>query len=182
MESLLRGDEGAHRDFAALYVPRVRGACLKQIGFSHSIDDLVQETLTRGLAGLQQLKERHQLGAWLSSIARRVCIDHIRLKVKEKEHLPDLTLHTRRAGSMEFAVAEAGGETGEGERLESLKAQINGLPEELREVLVLKYYRDMNYEQMALELSMSVATVNARLTQARKLLRDRMTRESLHDA
>ena len=168
--SLLNGDEQAHAIFIDRHLSRIRGVCLMQVGFCDAIDDLVQDTVMRGLSGLRTLRNRRQLGAWLSSIARRVCIDHVRNLVKERARLPDIAQSVIKPGDLEG-----------NERLSRLMDEINNLPEELREVLVLKYYRDMSYEQMAESLSVSVATVNARLTHSRQILRERVSREVAHD-
>ena len=51
---------------------------------------------------------------------------------------------------------------------------VEKLPEPLREALMLYYYEDCTYQQLAKTLGVSAATVNARLTQARQLLRERL--------
>ncbi len=53
--------------------------------------------------------------------------------------------------------------------------EVEALPEECRQVIMLYYYQDITYRQIANLLGVSPATVNARLTRARALLRDRLT-------
>ncbi len=48
------------------------------------------------------------------------------------------------------------------------------LPEELREVLLVYYYEDVTYQELAEMLGVSSATVNARLTKARAMLREKL--------
>ena len=56
------------------------------------------------------------------------------------------------------------------------------LPEQYRETLMLYYYDDVTYEELAATLGVSAATINARLTKARAMLRERMasTAEAHH--
>ena len=57
---------------------------------------------------------------------------------------------------------------------EELHLAISALPEECREVLLLYYYDDVTYQDLAEMLQVSSATINARLTRARTLLRERL--------
>ena len=52
--------------------------------------------------------------------------------------------------------------------------QVAALPEDLREVLLLYYYQDVTYRELAETLGVSSATVNARLTKARAMLREKL--------
>ncbi len=55
-----------------------------------------------------------------------------------------------------------------------LLAEVEALPEECRKVIMLYYYEDVTYRDVARILGVSPATVNARLTRARALLRVRL--------
>ena len=52
-------------------------------------------------------------------------------------------------------------------------AEVESLPEVYREVIMLYYYQDVTYQDLAETLGVSAATINARLTKARALLRRR---------
>jgi RNA polymerase sigma-70 factor (ECF subfamily) len=51
---------------------------------------------------------------------------------------------------------------------------VAGLPEDCREVLLLYYQGDVTYRELGEMLEVSPATINARLTRARMLLRERL--------
>ena len=53
-------------------------------------------------------------------------------------------------------------------------AAVEALPEDYREVLLLYYYEDVTYRDLAETLGVSPATINARLTKARAMLRERL--------
>ncbi len=53
-------------------------------------------------------------------------------------------------------------------------AEVEALPENQREALMLFYYGEMTYQEMAELLGVSTATINARLTEARAILRKRL--------
>jgi RNA polymerase sigma factor (sigma-70 family) len=60
------------------------------------------------------------------------------------------------------------------DELKKLMAEVGALPESHREALMLFYYGEMTYQEMAELLGVSTATINARLTEARTLLRKRL--------
>ena len=63
------------------------------------------------------------------------------------------------------------------ERAEQLKREVEALPQTYREILMLYYYQDCTYRDLAEALGVSPATINARLTKARAMLRSRMMAE-----
>ena len=65
------------------------------------------------------------------------------------------------------------------EQAERLTREVERLPHPLREVLMLYYYQDAGctYAELAELLGVSAATINARLTRARQMLRARMMAE-----
>src|SRR5437773_774954 len=56
-----------------------------------------------------------------------------------------------------------------------LLAEVEALPEDYRRVVMLYYYEDLTYRDLAQLLGVSTATINARLTKARALLRERLS-------
>jgi RNA polymerase sigma-70 factor (ECF subfamily) len=64
----------------------------------------------------------------------------------------------------------------EAEHRHRLLAAIDELPVAYREVLLLYYYDDVTYQQLADMLSVSRATINLRLSKARAMLRNALSR------
>jgi RNA polymerase sigma-70 factor (ECF subfamily) len=60
------------------------------------------------------------------------------------------------------------------EEVQRLMAEVEALPEEYRTVLMIYYYQDVTYKDLARMLDVSTATINARLTRARSMLRARL--------
>ncbi|HVX10839.1 MAG TPA: RNA polymerase sigma factor [Pirellulales bacterium] len=169
----LAGDRSAYEELVRRWSARILAFCHAKVGTSHAAEDLAQEALLRGYRGLPTLSNPEQFGSWLHGIALRTCLDWL----KRKEN-----------GQVGFGAI---GATQEGvpapddlpldrlardEQLRTLLAEVEALPDECREVIMLYYYQDVTYQQIADALGVSAATVNARLTKARKLLRQRMTR------
>jgi RNA polymerase sigma-70 factor (ECF subfamily) len=170
------GRTEAYTELVRRWAARITALCHARAGRAHVADDLAQDTLLRGFRSLHTLHDPERFGPWLCGIALRICLDWLKAKKNQQvpfsvlgdEHPSDEFLHDPResvATRMER----------DDERRE-LMAAIEALPEDLRRVVMLYYYEDVTYREVAELLGVSIATVNARLTKARALLRERLTR------
>jgi RNA polymerase sigma-70 factor (ECF subfamily) len=141
-------------------------------------EDLAQEALLRGYAGLRTLSEPEKFGSWLHGIAIRACLDW--LKAKERTQVTFSDLGAGGSGSAEAAFAgpdpaSPSSRIEKEDDVRQLLAEVEALPEEYRTVIMLYYYDDVTYRDIAGMLGVSAATVNLRLTKARALLRRRLS-------
>jgi RNA polymerase sigma-70 factor (ECF subfamily) len=170
----LGGQRAAYAELARRHAAPVLAVCHARIRCWHAAEDLAQETLLRGLQALPSLTDRDRFGAWLRGIAQRVCLDW--LKSKQSAQVPFSSLRDGQppdellAGKSQSAVREVD----HSEDLQKLMACVYELDEDCREVLLLYYYQDVTYADLAELLGVSPATINARLTKARATLRDRL--------
>lgn len=161
---VVAGDTAAYGELARRWFCRILALCQSRV-FSTDAEDLAQETLLRGYVNLSTLADPELFGPWVRRIAANICTDW------RRSHLGQ-----RRATDcpLELAAApDAGSPMGEDERT-IIVGQIGLIPEELREVILLRYYADLTYDEMASWLEVSRATVNERLAKARALLRIRL--------
>ena len=103
------------------------------------------------------------MGGWLRSIARNVCVDIIRRN----------TVRQTTANRVELLPdkSNAPDSTDQAQQLTALIAQ---LPEPLREVVLLHYFDQKTYDEMAEWLGVARSTVNDRLSRARNMLKNMM--------
>jgi RNA polymerase sigma-70 factor (ECF subfamily) len=168
------GRTEAYEDLVRRWAARITALCHARLKRAHLADELAQETLLRGFRALDSLTDPERFGAWLCGIALRACLDYLKAKqnaqvpfsVLGAEYNPDESLRGRQQGG------EADVERDEERRL--ILAEVEALPEEYRTVVMLYYYHDFTYRDLAKLLGVSSATVNARLTKARALLRTRL--------
>jgi RNA polymerase sigma factor (sigma-70 family) len=144
------------------------------VGCPHTAEDLAQETLLRGFRALATLKAPERLGPWLRGIAQRVCLDWH--KSKQNSQVPFSSLADSTAADGLLSDSNTANRAEQNDDLRALMADVEALPAEQRETLLLYYYHDFTYRQLADLLEVSPATVNARLTKARAALRWRLTR------
>jgi RNA polymerase sigma-70 factor (ECF subfamily) len=170
----LAGQTQAYEELVRRWAGRVTALCHARVGRAGAAEDMAQETLLRGFRSLRSLADPDKFGPWLSGIAVRACLDW--LKAKERTQVPFSVLS--RDGDTEAVLgnrAEVDGDAvGQADEVKHLLAEVERLPEECREVIMLYYYDDVTYRDLAQLLGVSPATINARLTRARSLLRERL--------
>ena len=171
----LSGAASAYDTLVRRWAARVVGVCHARVGRAAAAEDLAQETLLRGLRALPTLAEPEKFGPWLCGIASRTCLDW--LKRAERS---EVSLAAASGGSEDGAArfAATGGDAAKdferADDIDRLMREVERLPEALREALMLYYYEDCTYQELAERLGVSAATINARLTQARMTLRARL--------
>ena len=174
-ELVERARNGRSEAFAELvrrWAGRVVALCCARAGSSQA-EDLAQETLLRAWKNLSELREPAKFGSWLLGTSARLCLDWRRAKARTETPLSSFE-RDGAAGQWADPGAADPAEYAEETPADQLRAEIAKLPEECREVLHLYYGEPTTYEAIAAMLGVSAATVNARLTKARKMLRQAM--------
>ncbi|MFO1054044.1 MAG: sigma-70 family RNA polymerase sigma factor [Planctomycetota bacterium] len=167
-EELVQRSIAGSRDAFGLLVLRharlVRAICMARIG-SREVDDATQEVFLRAFRGLGRLEDPASFPSYLGRIARNYCIDRLRTAPRHKA----VSLDEVELDPVDKRGAE---ESPEGEdRRMALRREIARLPESQRECLLLFYFEEMSYAQMAAALGVTEAAVNQRLSRARLQLR-----------
>ena len=172
VKATLAGSRDAYAEIARRWSARVTAVCHARVRRADVADDLAQETLLRGYRALHSLSDPAKVGTWLLGIGMRAALDW--LKAKERSTVPFSGLGPDRPIEALISRDESDLPADADER-RRLIAEVEALPEVLRQVVMLYYYDDMSYRELGELLGVSAATINARLTKARSILRQRMT-------
>ena len=173
VEQSLRGDEEAFGQLAQRYQD---GVCQLSFSFTEvweEAEDLAQETFIKAYLGLATLQDPSRFRTWLYRIAHREALNW-RRGGKEESLSPEAAqrLRERERGNPSaedfFLVQE--------ERREVWDA-VQSLPDRFRLPVVLRYYQEFSYAEIAAVLKISEAAVDARLRQAKKRLRKKLVGE-----
>jgi RNA polymerase sigma-70 factor (ECF subfamily) len=127
-------------------------------------DDLVQETLSTGIAKRSQLRDEKRLFAWLYSILNNQWNSYLRSKksaIALDEQIP----------------SDTRGPAEDCEQLDIVKRvrrAVASLPIIERQVITLVNLEEMSYAEVAMVLDIPIGTVMSRLHRARKHLLERM--------
>lgn len=126
-------------------------------------DDLTQETLSRGIVHINQLRDDERLVGWLLAILHRCWVDHLRGR---RDH----------AGEDVLAVLPADGPGPEHhaevqETVWRVRQAVNTLPPAQRQVITLADLEELSYAEVAGILAIPIGTVMSRICRARAALR-----------
>jgi RNA polymerase sigma-70 factor (ECF subfamily) len=144
---------------AAVY----RYAC-RLCGCPAEAEDLTQQTFLIAHQKLHQLRDTACATAWLLAITRRAFLKSVR------RPRPTPTSDVELLASEAVAVAANSGPIDQ----ERLTAALHELPDEFRLVLLMYYFEDLSYQQMAEQLEIPIGTVMSRLSRAKGHLRARL--------
>ncbi len=145
--------------YAALY----RYAC-RLSGSADEAGDLTQETFCKAHAQFGQLRDPQRAKAWLYSILRNAYLHRVRES------------NNRRCVSLDQISDPPVESPAELPDIEPAKLQeaLNGLPEGFRTPLILFYFDDFSYRDIAEQMELPIGTVMSRLARAKAYLRERL--------
>ncbi len=145
-------------------IPRLRRSARALTRNLSTADDLVQETLMRGLLKQHLWLEGTNLRAWLFTIMHNQYVNAIRRKVREGTAV--VISETETEASLSVAPSQS-------KRLElrDLDRALTKLPEEQRAVILLVGLDGLRYDEVAEIMGVPVGTVRSRLSRGRAELR-----------
>lgn len=157
-----RGSDQAFAELVEMYQNPVYHLCYRMLGNAEEAEDAAQESFLRAYKALRSYDNARSFATWLLSIASHYCIDQIR-----KRRMTLISLDTF-VGEI-LPDPEPGPETAL--RQNELQQQVRGLLESLspldRSAVVLFYWYDYSYEEIAQTLELSISAVKSRLHRAR---------------
>ncbi len=136
------------------------------------VEDVVQDAVLRAYRGFDGLRNP-DAKAWFLTIVRNCHFSARQSPSRRWDPLPDGEVGHDSRDRDEFrdASADPEGAAMQSEEAQALRALIETLPEEFREVLVLKEFEDLSYRQIATVTGTPLGTVMSRLSRARASLR-----------
>lgn len=144
-------------------IERYRGELVNQafatVGNLEDAEDVAQETLCEGFRRQDELAQAHSVAAWLRTINRANALDRVRNRRRERDKQARKKLEApgRFATTGGFSALEL---------RETVAKAIEQLPEDLRTILVLRYWEHLHYDQIAARLKIAPITVRRRLFEA----------------
>jgi RNA polymerase sigma-70 factor, ECF subfamily len=144
-------------------------------------EDLVQETCVRALRSIGQLRPDGNVKSWLFTILRNIWLNEVR----RLHATPDMVELDSDGSSTVEPVDPAKDAhavyVGSVER-EQVREAIQQLPVDFREIIILREYEELSYQEIAAVLNCPHGTVMSRLARARSRLRDLLSAEFLDAA
>jgi RNA polymerase sigma-70 factor (ECF subfamily) len=178
VERALAGDHEAFGEIMRRWERRIFALTYGILGREEDARDATQETFIAAFRNLSGFRGDAKVSSWLHRIAVNQCITRQRrAKVRGETSLEGAA----EDNGVQFAapIHESPARIVEGrERTEAVRRAVNTLPPELREVLVLKEFEELTFQEIADTLQVPLSTVKSRLYTALKQLRLRLEKFS----
>ena len=154
-------------DALAAVIPRLRRYALVLTGNPARADDLVQDTLARAWAKRSYWRPGSDLRAWVFTIMHNIFVNQLASSRRDAANV-SLDAEDERGAALQVS-----GDNDPTTRIElqEVMRQVQRLPAEQREVLMLVAVEGMHYEEVAATLGIPIGTVMSRLSRARDKLR-----------
>jgi RNA polymerase sigma-70 factor (ECF subfamily) len=174
VERALSGDADAFGVIVRRWERRIYALAFGMLGREEDARDATQETFLAAFRNLRGFRGEAKVSSWLHRIAVNQCITRQRrAKVRSETALEDEA--ERDAASFTVATHESPARLAESrERNEAVRRAVSSLPTELRQVIVMKEFEELTFQEIAEALELPLSTVKSRLYTALKQLRMRL--------
>ena len=169
VRSAAKGDEMAFAQLVALHEKRIFALALRMTGNQEDAADVAQEAFLSAWRGLPNFRGEAGFATWLYRLTSNAAIDFLR---KNKRQRAEASLNDEDLGLNAPDPAPTPQEQAEAQSLrEAVRWGMGELSREHRQVLDLREYQELSYEEIAQRLDVDLGTVKSRLSRARSALR-----------
>jgi RNA polymerase sigma-70 factor (ECF subfamily) len=175
IESAKNGDEKAYAELMQRYRKPVYHMILKMVRNIDDAEDLTIEAFAKAFKNLKKFNPEFTFSTWLFRIATNNCIDFIR-----KKKVETMSIHTTfkddSGDNVDIDIKDANlnpqEEAIKAEKIDIIQAIVTKLPPKYQILVKLRYFQELSYEEIAVEIDAPLGTVKAQLHRARELLFD----------
>ena len=168
LEQARRGDQTAFGKLIEAYQRPVYNLAYRMLNNPGEAEEAAQEAFIRAYTRLHTYNPDHKFSTWMLSITSNYCIDLIRkrraLLLSIDEPLPPhpaLMSDGQKGPEAQMEINE---------QQEMVQSLLQELPEDYRQAVVLRYWHEMSYEEIAEMMDTSVSAIKSRLFRARRQL------------
>ena len=171
LERARRGDQQAFARLVEAYQGPVYNLAYRMLGNATEAEDATQETFVRVYTKLHTYQPDRKLSSWVFSIASHYCIDRLRrrghtaLLSLDEDPLVNV-LPSGEQGPEDSALST--------EARDEIQAMVAQLAPAYRVPLILRYWQDMSYQEIADVMGLSEQAVKSRLHRARLQMTERV--------
>ena len=167
------GDQKAYAELMSRYKDSIYFMLLKMVNNRDDADDLTIEAFGKAFKNIKQYTPDYAFSTWLFKIATNNCIDFIRKKRKQTFSI-DKGLETDDGGELTIDIKSNQPDPEENmmkkQKVMMMKDVVDKLKPRYRRLVELRYYQELSYEEIAVELNLPLGTVKAQLFRAREFL------------
>ena len=178
-----RGDERAFNEIANRYRDKLLNFINGYINEPSISENLVQDTLLKVYINAKKYKEIALFSTWIYTIAKNCALTEYR-KIKRRKTFSFSQLSSQ---ELDFSIDRVQSEdnldiSADRETYNAIRKAISSLPQEFREIIILKDIQEHSYDEISIITGLALGTVKSRINRARAKLRDTIEQDRRHDS
>ena len=169
---VLEGDANAFEPLVHAYEKNVYNLALRTLGNAQDAEDVTQEAFLKAYRSLSSYRGDSKFSVWLYRIVTNLCLDLLR--AKKRRPTQSLNVENDEGEEDELDIPD---EHFSPEHLldrkltrESVQRGLASLPDDARQILLLREIQGLSYEEIGRVLELDPGTVKSRIFRARKRL------------
>ncbi|MCK4998998.1 MAG: sigma-70 family RNA polymerase sigma factor [Anaerohalosphaera sp.] len=164
---------GSIDDFGQLYqryYKSIVAIAYSMTGSTHTAEEIAQETFAVACGDIIRLRDLGKFAQWLAGICRNLSRKALRDK-KEK----------RLSNDMFALIADQPEDEADQDLIENVRQAVLSLSDKSREVIILRYYEGLNYEQIAEINGLTNQAINGWIFRAKKKIASYLKKKGLYN-
>jgi RNA polymerase sigma-70 factor (ECF subfamily) len=172
IERVLKGDANAFEHLVHAYEKTVYNLALRTLGNREDAEDVTQEAFLKAYRSLDSFRGDSKFSVWLYRIVSNLCLDLLRSRQCKPAQSLTVEDDDGEIGELEISDEHFSPEKLLDRKLtrESVQRGLAALPDDARQILLLRELQGFSYEEIGRILSLESGTVKSRIFRARKRL------------
>ena len=178
VQAAINGDQDAFAELVYTYQDAVYNLCYRMLSDHVEAEDAAQEAFLRAYLNLRRYDPGRSFKTWVLSIASNHCIDRLRRRrmqyVSIDDPLPSLTLSTNEPEPEDVTIFH--------EQSQRIQGLLSELAPDYRAAVILRYWYDYSYLEIADILDTTESAIKSRLFRARQMIAEKLGEEAAEAA
>lgn len=173
IQNIKNGDANAFERFLSQYEKRIFAFVYTIVRHREEAEDLTQETFLRVYKNRKSIDSERNVKSWLYTIATHAAYDWFR----KKKHIPEAFVIDD--DEAPFETVDDGDAYKDMENADAVERALARLKPEYRTIIILYYYEQFSYEEIAQQLGAPLNTVKTHLRRAKNQLATEIKKDEI---
>jgi RNA polymerase sigma-70 factor (ECF subfamily) len=173
------GADASFEELVKRYQRPISAYVYRMVGDYESALDLTQEIFIKIYGSLERYRPEFKFSTWIYKIAHNCAVDHLRRNATREQSIVtgpegdhfELPLESSRPSPEQESETK--------ERRSEIEAVVRRLPENYRELIILRHSQDLTYEEIVEVTGLPLGTVKNRLFRAREIMREQFVEKGI---
>ena len=175
IQEVLNGNVNAFENLVKKYEKMIYNLALSKLKNRENAQDLTQECFLRAYKMLRSYRTDAAFSTWLYRICQNLIYDFYRVNKNKKNSEVPLYIQDDGEEYKEREIADISGGPPEiilrEEKIKKIRELIESLPDDLRDIIIMRDLNDLSYQEIAESLDIEIGTVKSRISRAREKLK-----------